>query len=42
MNGLGATVFPKADATPQALENKVKQQVPQWAALFKKAGVEAQ
>lgn len=42
MNGLGATVFPKADATPQALQDKVKQQVPQWAALFKKAGVEAQ
>jgi tripartite-type tricarboxylate transporter receptor subunit TctC len=42
MNGLGATVYSKADSTPQKLDEKVKQQVPQWAALFKKAGVEAQ
>ena len=27
---------------PQALDAKVKQQVPQWAELFKKAGVEQQ
>ena len=38
---LGATVL-TAEANPQALEAKVKQQVPQWAELFKKAGVEAQ
>ena len=41
MKQLGATVL-TADANPQALEAKVKQQVPQWAELFKKAGVEQQ
>jgi tripartite-type tricarboxylate transporter receptor subunit TctC len=41
MNSLGATVLVN-DANPQALDAKVKQQVPQWADLFKKAGVEKQ
>jgi len=41
MAGLGATVL-TSDANPEALTKKVKQQVPQWAELFKKAGVEAQ
>jgi tripartite-type tricarboxylate transporter receptor subunit TctC len=41
MSALGATVL-TADATPQALQAKVTQQVPQWAELFKKAGVQAQ
>ncbi|ARP91619.1 ABC transporter substrate-binding protein [Bordetella genomosp. 9] len=41
MQALGATVLVN-EANPQALETKVKQQVPQWAALFKKAGVEKQ
>jgi tripartite-type tricarboxylate transporter receptor subunit TctC len=41
MKQLGATVL-TAEANPQALEAKVKQQVPQWAELFKKAGVEQQ
>lgn len=41
MKQLGATVLTK-EANPQALEAKVKQQVPQWAELFKKAGVEQQ
>ena len=41
MAGLGAQVLTK-DANPAALDAKVKQQVPQWAELFKKAGVEAQ
>ena len=29
-------------ANPKALTDKVAQQVPQWAELFKKAGVQAQ
>jgi tripartite-type tricarboxylate transporter receptor subunit TctC len=41
MNQLGATVLTK-DANPVALDAKVKQQVPQWAELFKKLGVEKQ
>jgi tripartite-type tricarboxylate transporter receptor subunit TctC len=41
MNDLGAVVLVN-DANPQALDAKVKQQVPQWADLFKKAGVEKQ
>jgi tripartite-type tricarboxylate transporter receptor subunit TctC len=41
MGKLGATVLTK-DATPAALDAKVKQQVPQWAELFKKVGVEKQ
>jgi tripartite-type tricarboxylate transporter receptor subunit TctC len=41
MAALGAQVLTK-DANPAALDAKVKQQVPQWAELFKKAGVEAQ
>ena len=41
MKQLGATVLTK-EANPQALDAKVKQQVPQWAELFKKAGVEQQ
>ena len=41
MSALGAQVL-TADANPAALDAKVKQQVPQWAELFKKAGVEAQ
>jgi len=41
MAGLGAEVL-NDDANPAALEAKVKQQVPQWADLFKKAGVPKQ
>lgn len=41
MKQLGATVL-TAEAQPQALDAKVKQQVPQWTALFRKAGVEPQ
>lgn len=41
MQQLGAEVLTK-DANPQALQAKVKQQVPQWAELFKKAGIEKQ
>lgn len=41
MRGLGATVLEK-DANPNALTARVKQQVPQWAELFKKAGLEPQ
>jgi len=41
MKGLGAEVMLK-DANPQALDKMVRQQVPKWAELFKKAGVEAQ
>lgn len=41
MADLGATILTD-DANPAALAKKVDQQVPQWAELFKKAGVEAQ
>jgi len=41
MATLGATVMTD-QANPQALRAKVDQQVPQWAALFKEAGVEPQ
>ncbi|MVW77455.1 tripartite tricarboxylate transporter substrate binding protein BugD [Bordetella sp. 02P26C-1] len=41
MAGLGAEVL-NDEANPQALDAKVKQQVPQWAELFKKAKIEAQ
>jgi tripartite-type tricarboxylate transporter receptor subunit TctC len=41
MASLGAQVLTK-DANPAALDAKVKQQLPQWAELFKKAGVEPQ
>ncbi|MVW73522.1 tripartite tricarboxylate transporter substrate binding protein BugD [Bordetella sp. 15P40C-2] len=41
MAGLGAEVL-NDEANPQALDAKVKQQVPQWAGLFKKAKIEAQ
>ena len=41
MAGLGATLLPER-ANPEALTAHVDQQVPQWAELFKKAGVEAQ
>ncbi len=41
MAGLGANLLPDR-ANPQALSAHVDQQVPQWAELFKKAGVEAQ
>lgn len=41
MKGLGAEVM-LDDANPEALTAKVKQQVPQWAELFKKAGIEPQ
>src|SRR5690606_13134097 len=41
MAGLGAEVL-NEEANPAALEAKVKQQVPQWAELFKKSGIEAQ
>ncbi|SAI69143.1 putattive exported protein [Bordetella ansorpii] len=41
MQQLGATVMTK-EANPQALQAKVKQQVPQWAELFKKVGLEKQ
>ena len=35
MKQLGATVLTK-EANPQALDAKVKQQVPQWAELFRR------
>ncbi|NYT58840.1 tripartite tricarboxylate transporter substrate binding protein BugD [Alcaligenaceae bacterium] len=41
MAGLGATVLTN-DANGEALTKKVNQQVPQWAELFKKSGIEAQ
>ena len=41
MKQLGATVL-TSEANPDALTAKVKQQVPQWAELFKKAGIEKQ
>ncbi|CAM3463712.1 tripartite tricarboxylate transporter substrate-binding protein [Bordetella sputigena] len=41
MQTLGAAVLVD-QANPQALDAKVKQQVPQWAELFKKAKVEKQ
>jgi tripartite-type tricarboxylate transporter receptor subunit TctC len=41
MAALGATVL-TSEANPAALTKKVDQQVPQWAALFKAAGVQAQ
>ncbi|WP_160981405.1 tripartite tricarboxylate transporter substrate binding protein BugD [Pusillimonas sp. TS35] len=41
MAALGARVLAD-EATPQALEAKVKQQVPQWAELFKQAGIQPQ
>lgn len=41
MAGLGATVL-TAEANPESLTKKVNQQVPQWAALFKKAGLQPQ
>src|SRR5690606_5629217 len=41
MAGLGATVL-TSEANPEALTKKVKQQVPQWSDLFKKAGLEPQ
>ncbi len=41
MRDLGATVM-TADANPEALKKRVDDQVPQWAELFKKAGVEPQ
>lgn len=41
MRQLGATVMTN-EANPKALDAKVRQQVPQWAELFKKAGVEKQ
>lgn len=41
MDALGATIM--ADqATPEALDKKVKEQIPVWADLFKKAGVQPQ
>ena len=41
MSDAGATPLPK-EANPEALTKKVTQQVPQWAELFKKAGVKPQ
>jgi len=41
MAGLGAEVL-ESEATPEALTAKVKQQVPQWADLFKKANIQPQ
>jgi tripartite-type tricarboxylate transporter receptor subunit TctC len=41
MAGLGATVL-TSEANPEALAKKVNQQVPQWAELFKKAGLQPQ
>ncbi len=41
MAGLGATVL-TAEANPESLTKKVNQQVPQWAELFKKAGLQPQ
>lgn len=39
MDGLGARVL-NDEATPEALKKKVEQQVPQWAKLFKAAGIQ--
>lgn len=39
MDGLGARVLVD-EATPEALKQKVAQQVPQWAKLFKEAGIQ--
>jgi tripartite-type tricarboxylate transporter receptor subunit TctC len=41
MASLGATVL-TAEANPEALNKKVAQQVPQWAELFKQAGLQPQ
>ncbi len=41
MAGLGATVL-TTEANPEALTKKVAQQVPQWADMFKKAGLQPQ
>jgi len=41
MAGLGANLLPDR-ANPQALAAHVDQQVPQWAELFKNAGIQAQ
>jgi len=41
MAGLGATLLPER-ANPEALAAHVNQQVPQWAELFKKSGIEPQ
>lgn len=41
MAALGATVL-TSEANPEALAKKVDQQVPQWAELFKKAGLQPQ
>lgn len=41
METLGARVL-TAQANPEALNKKVEQQVPQWAKLFKEAGLQAQ
>ncbi|MEO6958373.1 MAG: tripartite tricarboxylate transporter substrate-binding protein [Burkholderiaceae bacterium] len=41
MSSMGATVLPD-EANPEALAKKVDQQVPQWAELFKKVGVQPQ
>ncbi|NYT22854.1 tripartite tricarboxylate transporter substrate binding protein BugD [Alcaligenaceae bacterium] len=41
MAGLGANLLPDR-ANPEALTAHVNQQVPQWAELFKKAGIEPQ
>jgi tripartite-type tricarboxylate transporter receptor subunit TctC len=41
MEAMGATVLP-SEANPEALGKKVAQQVPQWAELFKKVGVQPQ
>src|SRR5690554_6832524 len=41
MAGLGATVL-TSEANPESLAKKVNQQVPQWAELFKKAGLQPQ
>lgn len=41
MSGLGAQVLVD-QANPQALQKKVAQQVPQWAELFKQAGIKPQ
>jgi tripartite-type tricarboxylate transporter receptor subunit TctC len=41
MGALGATVL-TSEANPEALTKKVEQQVPQWAGLFKEAGLQPQ
>ena len=41
MSGLGANLLPDR-ANPEALSAHVDQQVPQWAELFKKSGIEPQ